>query len=115
MKKLDLARFQKGRESMIVAGRYSFTVRRPTQLEVVRLMADGGNVSIETACRHVVGWGGVQESDLLPGGDPEPVEFDGDLFAAWIADQPDLWGVIVKGVVDAVRQHEEAVETRGNV
>ena len=114
MKKLDLGRYQKSRESQIPAGRFNLVVRRPTQLEVVRLMADGGNLSIETASRHIVGWD-VRESDLLPGGDPEPVEFDSDLFAAWIADQPDLWGPVVKGVVDSVRAHEEASEARGNV
>jgi hypothetical protein len=45
-------------------------------------MSAGGNLSIETAAGFVVGWSGVNESDLLPGGDPEPVEFDAELFAA---------------------------------
>lgn len=113
MKKLDLARFQKSRESLVDAGGFQFTLRRPSQLEIIRLMADGGNLSIETACRHIVGWSRVRESDLLPGGDPEPVAFDSDLFAAWIADRPDLWGAVVNGVVEAVRVFDEANEARG--
>jgi len=113
MKKLDLERFQKSRDSQVEAGRYRFTLRRPTQLDIIRM--EGGNLSIEVACRHYVGWDKVLESDLLPGGDPEPVDFDSDLFALWIADKPDLWGAVVKGVVDAVRAHEEAAENRGNV
>lgn len=115
MKKLDLARFQKGRESVVESGSFKFTIRRPTQLEVIRLMSAGGNLSIETAATYVVGWEGVNEIDLLPGGDPEPVEFDAELFQAWVADKPDLWGLIVQGVIDACRRYEEALAERGNV
>ena len=115
MKKLDLARFQKSRESDVKAGGYTFVIRRPSQLDVARVGAEGGNVGLDFACRYVVGWPGLLESDLLPGGDPEPVEFDSDLFVAWIADKPDLWQPIIAGVIESFRRHEEASEDRGNV
>ncbi len=115
MKKLDLARFQKSRESTVHVGAWQFTVRRPSALDVARLGAEGGRISLEFACRFVVGWSGINEADLLPGGEPEPVEFSDDLFAAWIADQPDAWNAIVSGVIDAYQRHEAAQAERGNV
>lgn len=114
MKKLDLARYQKSRESVVDAGPHKITIRRPSALEVARLSNTGGGVSIEFACQCVTGWANVNESDLVPGGDPEPVEFDRELFAAWITDQPALWSVIVSAVIESYQRHESAQAERGN-
>lgn len=110
--KLDLARFQKSRETRLSAGGHVFIIRRPSPLDVMRL---GQSINIETATRFVVGWEDVNESDLLPGGNPEPVDFDAAIFALWLAERTDLWEPLVKGIVDAYRQFEEAQENRGNV
>ena len=115
MKKLELARFQKSRETKIEASGFEFAIRRPSPLDVARISAEGGGINLDFACRYVVGWGKVNESDLLPGGDPEPIEFDHALFTAWVADRPDLWQPIVNGVIDSFRAFEEASENRGNV
>ena len=114
MKTIDLTRFNKSRESIIEAGGYSFTIRRPSVLEVHRAVSNGGSVSIDFAADQVVGWSKVNESDLINGGDPEPLAFDAEVFKAWIADRSDLWQPIVMGVVDAFKRHEEATEARGN-
>lgn len=114
MKTLDLARFQKSRQSIIPAGGHHFTIERPSTLDVVRLSAEGAGLTIENATKYVVGWD-LKESDLLPGGDPEPVAFDRAIFSLWLADRADLWEPIVSGVVNAYRAHEEAQEARGNV
>lgn len=113
MKQLDLARFQKGRESIIEAAGFKFIIRRPPSLDVARITVDNGGMSIDFAMRYVVGWEGVNESDLLPGGDPEPVKFDSDVFKAWLAERSDLWQPIGQGVIDAYQRHEEANEARG--
>lgn len=113
MKQLDLAKFQRGRESVVEAAEFKFTIRRPPALDIARAGAEGVAMSIEFATRYVVGWDGVKESDLLPGGDPEPVAFDGAVFKAWIADRPDLWQPIANGVIAAYQRHEEATEARG--
>ena len=113
MKKLDLARFQKSRESVVESGDKKFTIRRPPALDVARIQ--NGRIDIDFACKYVVGWPGLTEADLLPGGDPEPVEFDSALFVAWIADQPQHWNPIVNGVISSFQMHEEASEARGNV
>ncbi len=115
MKKLELARFQKSRESQVDAGAFGFTIRRPSALDMARVGAEGGGITIEYACKYVVGWQGVNESDLIPGGDPEPLEFDNALFSTWVSDRPELWQPIVKGLINAFRAHEEASEDRGNV
>ena len=113
--KLDLSRFHKSRETHVEAGGHVFIIRRPTALDVARLQASGGALTIEHAVRFIAGWDKVTELDLIPGGVPEPLDFDNDLCAAWVSDRPDLWEPIIKGVVDAYRRHEEAQETRGNV
>ena len=115
MKKLDLARFQKSRESTIESGPFKFTIRRPSPLDVARIGAEGSGINFDFACRYLVGWDGVKESDLLPGGDPEPLEFDHALCVAWVADRPEHWQPIVSGVINAFRAFEEASENRGNV
>jgi outer membrane receptor protein involved in Fe transport len=48
----------------------------------------------------------VDESDLIPGGDPEPAAFAPELFAAWVAERPDLWQAISEGIKAAWQQHE---------
>ncbi|HQK89327.1 MAG TPA: hypothetical protein PLU25_17020 [Acidobacteriota bacterium] len=112
MKQIDLARFQKSRESRVEAGGHGFTIRRPTSLDVVRARSTG-SVGIDFTLAYVVGWDQVNESDLLPGGDPEPVAFDADLFRAWVAERPDLWGPLSTAVMEAYQRHEEATEARG--
>lgn len=114
-KKLDLARFQKSRESQVDAGAFGFTIRRPSALDVARAGAAGGGITLEYACKYVVGWSRVNESDLIPSGDPEPLEFDSALLFAWVSDRPELWEPIVSGVINSFRAYEEASEDRGNV
>lgn len=113
--KLDLVKFQKSRESRVEAGGHVFILRRPTALDVVRLSVAGDNLTIENAVKYVVGWEQVNELDLLPGGVPEPIDFDPALCAAWVADRPDFWMPIVQGVIDAYQRHEAEMEQRGNV
>lgn len=115
MKQIALDRFRKARQSRVSAGKFTFIVQRPTMLDVVKAGSGESQVSIEFAARFVVGWEGVDEADLIPGGDPEPVEFDPALFAAWIAERSDLWLQIAEGVAAAYRDHEEQKEARGNV
>jgi hypothetical protein len=117
MKQVDLDRYRKSRQSIVEAGKYRFTVLRPTKLDVLRAANEEGAaaLSLEFAIRFVVGWEGVTEMDLYAGGDPDPVAFEAHVFKDWLADQPKLWAVIAKGIGDAYKAHEEATEARGNV
>jgi hypothetical protein len=112
---IDLSRFKAARESRIDAGGFGFTIRRPTALEVVRAAAASESLTIDRAIGYVTNWHGVKEIDLLPGGVPEEVDFNAEVFALWVADRPELWGPIVSGVIDAYQSYEQARADRGNV
>lgn len=111
MKRLTIERYKQSGQTRVEAGGFAFVVQRPTQAEVYA--AGDRRIDISFVARHVVGWEGVKESDLIPGGDPEPVAFDQDVFAAWLADRADLWPALTEGVVNSFRAYEEAQETRG--
>jgi len=53
MKTIDLARFNKSRESTIEAGGHTFIIRRPSVLEVHRAVSNGGSISIDFAADQV--------------------------------------------------------------
>lgn len=103
-----LDKLKRSRESSIQTGGHTFTVRRPTEMEVVR--ANG--ISADFALRFVVGWD-LKESDIVPGGNPEPAQFSEALYLAWIEDRPDLWKDIASGVVDLYVNHRKEAEQRG--
>lgn len=93
-------------------GRF-LTLRRPFPAEVA-----GGQLAelrpADLVARFLVGWRGVRESDLIPGGDPEEIEFDPELARLWIQDRPDLWA-LAKDIADAYRRHEEDLAQQGKL
>lgn len=92
------------RLTSITVDKFSFTVRRPTDLEAIRLT---GKSQEQILKEFVTDWKGVQEIDLVPGGTSIDVPFDSDLFSEWIADQPQLWDPIISCVVEAYKRHNE--------
>ena len=58
---------------------------------------------------HVVGWKGVREIDLIPGGDPHPLEFSAEVRDEWLADRPDLLGPLVQAMGEAYQAHADAL------
>jgi len=112
MKTVSLDRYKKSGQTRVEVGRFAFTVQRPTPAEVV-IGRQGRQIDLPFVADHVVDWENVLESDLLPGGDPEPVAFERDLFAAWMADTPDLWAPLAQAMADSYRAYEEALEARG--
>lgn len=101
-------KIRKAREQIVEAGGYTFTVRRPTDVEMLDLRGTG---SIARLFRFVVGWEGVKEIDLVPGGDPHPVPFDADICTEWLSDHPEIFGPLVDAILGSYRQHAEALET----
>ena len=101
-------KIRKAREQSVEAGGYTFTVRRPTDVEMLELRGTG---SIARLFRFVVGWEGVKEIDLVPGGDPHPVPFDADICTEWLSDHPEIFGPLVDAILGGYRQHAEALET----
>lgn len=106
-------KIRKARQSVVKVGeggKWSITITRPTDMDVVE-MQTAGRLSLQDILRRfVVGWSGVRELDLIPGGSPEPVAFDSALFLEWIADKPTLWAPLNEAILGAYRAHEADLE-----
>lgn len=106
-----IEKIRKARQSSVKAGEWTFTVSRPTDMDVLNLRAaEGGTTNAELLRRFVVGWSGVREIDLVPGGSPDPVPFSAELFAEFVADRPALWEPIVKAIIEGYKAHESELE-----
>lgn len=104
-----IARLRAARNSAVPSAGRTFTVRRPTDLEMHEM---AGKIDQRALLvRFVVNWGTMSEVDLgIPGGGPEPVPFDGALWEEWIADHPEHWDDITTAVVTGYRAHKAAME-----
>ena len=95
-------------EQVDVAG-FTFTIRRPTDVEILELRTTGAQ-TVDMAARFVVGWDKVRGIDLYPGGDDAPVAFDADAWAEWCKDRPDFWAPLSDAVVAAYKRFVERRE-----
>lgn len=101
-----IAKIRAARETRVPVDGRVYTVRRPTDAEAMDLAGVGG---LELVRRFVVGWD-MTELDLIPGGGPEPVEFDPLLWDVWIQDRPELWGPLTDAILKAYQEHARARE-----
>ena len=51
---------------------------------------------------YVIGWSGMKESQLIPGGSDEEVAFDANLWAEAVADCPHFYTPLAKNIFKAV-------------
>lgn len=103
-----LQKLLKAREKRVPVGRHTFIVRRPTPIEHHELSQQP---SVQRAIlAFVIGWEGVTEGDLIPGGDPHPITFDQSACAEWLSDRPDLFAPIAEAILAAVTEHRQAME-----
>lgn len=100
-------KLRKAREQQVTVGGFTFTVRRPTDIEALALRGASG---VAALLPFVVGWSGVKEIDVLPGGNPVELPYDAATAAEWLADRPDLLEPLVKAIMDAYRAHVAALE-----
>lgn len=100
-------KIRKARESSVTVGGYTFTVRRPSDVEMLRLRSEG--LTLDGLIGYVVGWSGVKQIDIVPGGDPVPAEFDAETAREWLADRPDLLTPLVDEILALYRKHVEAL------
>lgn len=101
-------KIRKAREKSISARGFTFVIRRPTDVEMVEFSRDRDAKSL---LRFVVGWEGVKEIDLIPGGDPTPAKFDPDACAEWLTDDAELFGIVVGEVIESYQSHKTAMES----
>ena len=95
-------KIRRARETQVAVGGYTFTVRRPTDVEAIALRDAHGMADM---MRFVTGWALVREIDLIPGGSPTDVPFDAEIAAEWLADRPDLLTPLITAVHEQYRAH----------
>lgn len=98
-------KIRKSREFSAESGGYSFTLRRPTDVEMLEMQGTG---SVARLFPFIVGWSGVKELDIIPGGDPHPLPFSADVCREWLSDRADLLGPLISAVLGSYTQHAEA-------
>lgn len=96
------------RETRVDIAGHTFTIRRPTEMDMVEWRLGGANRSALVS--HVVGWDKVTEMDIIPGGDPHPLPFDGEVLAEWLRDRVDILAPLTEAVLDSFAAHKIARE-----
>lgn len=107
MSKALIEKLRRAREVKVSVGGKTFTVRRPNDVDAIAWQEAGGGFAM-AAERFVVGWD-LCEVDIIPGGGPDPVPFDVELWAEFVADRHDLWRPLAIAALDGYKKHEEEV------
>jgi len=103
-----LEKLKKSRQTTIPAGGFNFTIQRPTQFDLGEL--GQSNFSAKTMLkRFVVGWD-VKEIDIIPGGNATAAPFDAEVFAEWVAEQPEIWPVLRDAIWDQYKAHNKVID-----
>lgn len=106
MSRALIEKLQRARERALPIGRWSFTIRRPTDADALQMQ---GKEPVDFVRRFVVGWD-LAEADVVPGGGPEKIAFEPALWSAWVDDHPDLWLPLATAILDDYRKHVESRE-----
>ena len=109
MSNVLIEKIKKARETNVSAGSFNFTVRRPTDMEVVNMRGQQIKQG-DLLQKFVIDWAGVTELDIVPGGTNEPVPFDTALFMEWVADRPDLWTPLAIAIMASYEAHQTKTE-----
>jgi hypothetical protein len=100
-----IAKLRSQRESWVeVAPGKRVRVRRPAEAE----MSDfRGGMTVDLLCRHVVGWEGVTEADVLGAsiGSDEALPFTADLFAEVAKDRLAWFEPIAADLAARIAEH----------
>jgi hypothetical protein len=95
------------RQRTVEAGGFKFEVRRPTDVQILRLRrGDPADVGQRFMAECVVGWN-LKELDVVPGGTDDDAPFDSEVFMVWVEDHIDLWDPIVSAIFDMVDEHRK--------
>lgn len=106
-----IERIREARKTRVAVGDFTFTVMRPTDMDVVGLRGSDGGISNGVLLeRFVIGWEGVRECDVVPGGSPTPASFSRELFVEWVADRPGLWEPLVRAITEGYLAHQAELE-----
>lgn len=107
-----IARLLKSRQSKLLVGKYTFTIRRPTTYDAA-LLFQNDPTQYDVARDYVDDWDGVKDRDIVPSGGGDAAEFDKALWAEWLSDKPDLWEPIFNHVVKSYQSYQDTVDGEG--
>lgn len=97
-----LDKLRRAREFKVEAGGFTFTLLRPTDVEWLEMSSQN---TARAILPFVIGWEGVKELDLIPGGDPHPLPFDRDACGEWLLDRIDLLPALIDAFVKGYEAH----------
>lgn len=100
-------KIRKARETTVEAGGFKFTIRRPTALEVAEMPATSRGRAV---LPYIIGWEGVREIDVVPGGAAHPLPFDAAACAEWLGDRIDILAPLATQVFDAYAAYISRLE-----
>ena len=90
-------------------GDITFTGIRATSEQMHTYYAN--NMSFAQICRlHINGCSGAKESDFVPGGSDNPVEFDQDAFNEAVGDRKDWWTPLSNKILQDASERLEVRE-----
>jgi hypothetical protein len=91
------------RQTWVEVGTHKFLVRRPSELQLLKMQRTTSEEFTETLLREsVVGWDGVLEEDLVTSGASDPVPFDREVFMTWVEDRPDVWQPVIESILKGI-------------
>lgn len=99
-----LRRIHKARQSEVKLDGHTFIISRPTDVDALTLYEDGSK-HVDIARRFVIDWRDVTESDVVPKGSAKEIEFNAEIWSAWLDDTPEFWVPIGDAIIDAYSNH----------
>jgi len=103
-------KIRRARESSFQLGDVTIRIRRPTDLQAMGMHYATLEDGVAGVSKFVIDWSGVNEVDLIPGGNPTPVPFDPEDFVEWISDKPEHWKPLINGVLQAYKLHRKELD-----
>lgn len=125
-------KIRRARETNVTVEGKTFTVRRPTYLEMLEFFqqklpllekpsADDDQLlavynfkimkELVFAGNYIVDWQDVTELDLFSGGTGAVVAFDIDLFRVWLADKTErYWAPLGEAIINSYTAHQASLD-----
>lgn len=99
-------RLRAAREQIVEIDDIKLKVRRPAHVDLACLRTDSDEQFVR---RCVVGWVGVKECDVVPGGTGAEVPFDIDACVEWFKDSPGRWQQLGEAISGIIRRYFESL------
>lgn len=101
-------KIRKSRESSVDVRTHKFLISRPTELDMLEFRA---GLNPRQLMRFIRGWEGVTEGDIIPNGDPHPLDYDPDACTEWLTDDAELFNEVITAIVESFTAHKEATRS----